>query len=134
MLGFIAGSTAAAGTLRVGNGIITTIGGNETWKEASCREDGTDGYHFGDMSKSVWNKFWGSDKPTENVPLATALDTNAEYLSILKNKLMDIQEEIDKYDDDYNEDNIAILTYLKNKKQVIKLEIETFEIKTRQTI
>ena len=86
------------------------------------------------MTKSVWNKFWGDEKPNDNVPIATALDTNAEYLSILKTKLIDIQEEIDKYEDDYSEDNIALLTYLKNKKKEIKLEIKTFEIKTRQTI
>ena len=134
MFGIITGATTTACGIRLGNGIITTIGGNETWKEASRREDGTDGYKFGDMTKSVWNKFWGDEKPNDNVPIATALDTNAEYLSILKTKLMDIQEEIDKYEDYYSEDNIALLTYLKNKKKEIKLEIKTFEIKTRQTI
>jgi len=121
----IIGGTAAAGTLRVGNGIITTVGSNKTWKETSGRESGSENYRFGDMTKSVWNSFWGTEPPKDDVAMAMPLDTIDDKLTHLKNNLIAIQEEIDKYEDDENSE--AILSYLKNKKKELKQEIKILE-------
>ena len=127
MASIIVGSTLAAGTLRLGDGVIKTVGSNDSWKETSGREDGQDGYKFGDMTKSVWNSFWGSDKPKNEIAIATPLDLEKEKLLQLQNELLKIQEDIDKYEED-EENNEALLTYLKTKKRQIKQQINIREI------
>jgi len=124
MASIIIGSTMAAGTLRLGDGVIKTVGSNDSWKETSGRENGPEGYKFGDMTKSIWNSFWGSEsKDKVAIATATPLDTEKEQISHLQNELLKIQEDIDKYEED-EEDNEAILTYLKTKKQQIKQQIK----------
>tara|TARA_B110001469_G_C9602711_1_gene299503 strand:- start:916 stop:1302 length:387 start_codon:yes stop_codon:yes gene_type:complete len=125
MASLIVGGTVAAGTLRLGNGIIKTVGSNESWRETSGRESGAEGYKFGDMTKSVWNSFWGSDTQG-GVAIATPLDSGEEQLSHLQTELLKIQGDIDKYEEDEGgeENNEIILTYLKNKKKQIKQKIK----------
>ena len=125
MASLIVGGTVAAGTLRLGNGVIKTVGSNESWRETSGRESGTEGYKFGDMTKSVWKSFWGSE-PQSGVAIATPLDSGKEQLSHLQTELLQIQEDIDKYEEDEGgvENNEIILTYLKTKKKQIKQQIK----------
>ena len=135
MLSFIVGSTAAAGTLRVGNGIIKTVGSNSSWKDTSGRESGQSEYKFGDMTKSVLNSFWGGEvkKSEMDIAIVTPLvkatplvKEGVQLLQHLKDQLLSIQDEIDKYEEE-NPSDEAISTYLKRKKKEIKQQIKNLQ-------
>ena len=141
MLSFIVGSTAAAGTLRVGNGIIKTVGSNSSWKDTSGRESGQSEYKFGDMTKSVLNSFWGGEvkksemditivtplvKATPLVKEGALVKEGGQLLPLLKDQLLSIQDEIDKYEEE-NPSDEAISTYLKRKKKEVKQQIKNLQ-------